>query len=63
MVIVMICNLIEKVQAKKKIVTHVPTCLLSTVHPKTFAAVDEDFEEGGGVIVSTSCYKNLYHVT
>ena len=63
MVIVMICNLIEKVQTKKKIVTHVPTCLLITVHPKTFAAVDEDFEEGGGVIVSTSCYKNLYHVT
>ena len=62
MVIVMICNLIEKVQTKKKIVTHVPTCLLITVHPKTFA-VGEDFEEGGGIIVSTSCYKNLYHVT
>ena len=55
MVIVMICNLIEKVQAKKKIVTHVPTCL-----PKTFTAVDEDFEEGGGIIVSPSCYKNLW---
>ena len=58
MVIVMICKLIEKVQAKKKIATHVPTCL-----PKTFTAVDEDFEEGGGIIVSHHVIKNLYHVT